>query len=227
MKNQTLKYLIYPFSLVLLICLSACYEIIDDFGHTGNISGRVLDPSGNIISGDVTTEDMVVLALGEGETEPMRIRVLGDGTYTNTHMYPQVYRVWLSGAAEGSQEHTVDLRGGPVTQDITATPFLTLPPPEVVGSPTAEEVTISFTISPNNGHVPEERSVYVSTVFYPGQSTGSGPYWTTIRRTLSDNEGNITIDGLQSGTTYYIRTAARATGTNWFNLSDQTIVTLP
>ncbi|MEX2568629.1 MAG: hypothetical protein WD431_21990 [Cyclobacteriaceae bacterium] len=211
----------------LILHLSSCYETITDFGFDGRVNGRLVDPAGNIISGDVTTEDLVVLALGEGEDEPQRIRVLGDGTFENTHLFPQVYTLTVSGAVEVTQDYTVDLNGNAVTQDIVATPFISLPEPELAGNPTENSVSINFEMTENDGHLAEERLVYVSTVHYPGQSTGSGPYWNTIRMELDENQGSATIEGLESSTVYYVRIAARAEGTNFWNMSDQLMFETP
>lgn len=204
-----------------------CDEAITDYGFTGQISGSILDQSGNIVSGDITTTAMTVYVLGELDTEPIPIRVKGDGTYANIHLFPQKYKVWLDGPVANASEYNVDLTGSPVIQDFTVTPYLTIPPPSVSGSPTSTEVTVNYTITENAGYTAAVRSIYVSTVSYPGQSTGSGAYWQTIKKTVNTNQGAEKITGLKPNTTYYIRLEARANGTTMFNLSDQISVKTP
>jgi len=219
--NKYKKVKFFAIFIASFFLLFGCDEAITDYGFTGQISGRILDQAGNIVSGDITTTDMTVYVLGELDTEPIPIRVKGDGTYTNIHLYPQKYKVWLVGPVANASEYNVDLTGSPVVQDFTVTPYLTIPPPSVVGSPTANEVTVNYSITENAGYTAVVRNIYVSTVSYPGQSTGSGAYWQTIKKAVNANQGTETITGLKANTTYYIRVEARADGTNMFNLSDQ------
>ena len=222
------KYKIIYLSVLLaaIFLLSNCDRTVE-VTFKGELRGKVVDQNGNIVSGDVTTDDILVLALGEKDTEAMRIRVLGDGTYTNTHLYEQSYVVNVIGAVISSEEFTADLNQGPVERNITVTPFLTIPPPELVGIPSANEVTVSYNITGNEGYEPEERIIYVSTVMYPSQSTGSGANWHTRRKTVEQDQGTVTIDGLESGTRYFVRVTARAEAITRWNLSDQIEFTTP
>src|SRR5690625_704978 len=77
--------------IIVLFTILSCDDSITDFGHDGEISGRVLDQNGNIISGDITNVNLVVNLIAEGEDIPIEIRVKGDGTYLNSNLYPQVY----------------------------------------------------------------------------------------------------------------------------------------
>ncbi len=222
-KLNKVKYMAVVIGLVFLVL--GCEDLEPTF--TGQISGKILDQNGNIVSGDVTSDDLLVLALGENDFQEMRIRVLGDGTYTNTYLYAQTYDVWVTGAISAPAKVTFDLRKGPVKHDIIVTPFLTIPPPTLVGSPSADKVTISYSITGNEGHIAEERAIYVSTVSYPSRNTGSGAEWTTIRKTVAEDSGDLTIEGLKSGTNYFVRVTARAIGTSRWNLSDQIKFTTP
>lgn len=226
-KYKILKYKFLAIFLVFGILLSNCEEEITDFGYDGHISGKVEDQSGNLVSGDVTSENLTVYVLAEDEREPIRIRVKGDGSYENTSLYPQKYTIWIDNGIVPSDELTVDLTDGPVSHDFTVTPFLTISNPSVDGSPSSNEVTVSYNISENEGYEVEERVVYVSTVSYPSHTTGSGPYWETISQELPDNQGSITVEGLSSNTDYFIRVAARAKGSSHWNLSGQVEITTP
>ena len=220
-----IKYLAVIIGLVFL--LSGCEDLEPTSSFTGQISGRILDQNGNIVSGDVTSDDLLVLALGEDDSQEMRIRVLGDGTYTNTYLYAKTYDVWVTGAIVAPAKVTFDLKKGPVKHDIIVTPFFTIPPPTLVGSPSSSEVTISYSITGNGGHIAAERAIFVSTVSYPSRTTGSGAEWTTIRRNVTEDSGNVTVAGLKSGTNYFVRVTARAQETTRWNLSDQIKFTTP
>lgn len=218
------------FGVTLLLTVTvtaACGDRITDFGFDGKLSGTVTDPSGNIISGDVATRNVIVFAHGERDDVPMEIRVKGDGTYANDHLYPQRYRVWVEGpvvsSATADNPVSVDLTGAPVKEDFTVTPFLSVATPQVAATaPTA--ISVSYQIQENEGKVAEERRVYVSTVSWPGSATGSGVSWKTVTRSLESNAGSVTVDGLTAGKKYYVRTAARAAGAGQWNISDQVIV---
>lgn len=210
-----------------LATMTGCDDSVTDFGFDGEIRGLVVDPSGSVVSGDVTIAGLTVYALGELDDEPMQIRVKGDGSFTNTHLYPQSYRVWVEGPVTTTEEVTVDLSGDPVERNLTVTPFLSIPPPGLVGNPSSNEVEVSYTIVENGGHVAGERLVYASTSSWPSQSTGSGPYWHTVTVELPANEGAVSITDLEPQTTYFIRVAARAEGADDWNISDQIVVETP
>jgi len=223
LKNSALLLLI-----IIMVSGFGCDDgRITDWGYDGQINGQILDQDGNIVSGDITTASFTVFALGERDQIPMQMRVKGDGSYANTHLFPQSYTVWVEGPVDAPDPVTVDLTGNPVQHNITVTPFLTVHPPETVGSPSSSEVAISYQIIENEGYIVNDRLVYASTVSYPSQSTGSGGHFHTIQQPLDENQGNETITGLESNTRYHIRIAARAEGTSEWNLSDQIIIETP
>src|SRR5690625_3720793 len=113
--------------IIVLFTILSCDDSITDFGHDGEISGRVLDQNGNIISGDITNVNLVVNLIAEGEDIPIEIRVKGDGTYLNSDLYPQVYIAWVvEPLASAYLEFIVDLRIGSVNQVFTDTPMIIL-----------------------------------------------------------------------------------------------------
>ena len=227
-RSEILKLRLLAFFIASLLAITGCDDDrVTDFGYDGKISGKIVDSSNNPLSGDTTSDNLTVVALGELDTEPMRMRVLGDGTYTNTHLYPQKYQVWVEGAVETVPEVTIDLTGSPKVVDFTVTPFINVAVPTLSGSPAATEVTVNYTFAPTAGYTPNARVVYVSTVMYPSQATGSGAWYKTITRNVSADSGTETITGLESGKRYFIRCAARATGTNRWNLGHQIEITTP
>lgn len=219
---------------LLAMFLPACDDSITEFGFTGSLSGVVHDPDGNPVSGNVATEDLAVLALGEDELDPLELRVYGDGTYANTHLYPQMYSVWVDGpvASEATVENPViiDLTGSSETLDFMVTPFLRIPAP-TAGQASGGSVDVTYEIIPDTGHEVqggENRILYASTRAWPGSTTGNFlPNTHTVITTLPDNSGTVTVEGLIEGRRYHLRIGARAVGETRWNLSDQATVEIP
>lgn len=226
------KYINYSFSIIVicLAVLNSCNEPIEDFGFDGQLSGIIKDQNGNFVSGDNKVATYAVHALGELDRVSMVLRIKGDGTYGNSKLYPQSYKVWLIGPFVGGITDTifVDLTGAKaVVKDFQVIPLLTIPAPQLNGSPSASEVKINYNIVGNNGNTPNLREVYVSTVSWPTRTTGTGIGYFTKTTTLSSNQGTTIVTGLTPNTRYYVRIGARASGQNQFNHSDQISFTTP
>jgi hypothetical protein len=223
-----------PPILAVALLIAGCDDSITDFGFSGNISGTIRDAAGNPVPGNSATTDFRVFVLGEGETQPLEIRVRGDGTYQNTHLYPQVYRTWIQGPAvtEATQSNPiqVDLTGAPVTRDFTVTPFLTIARP-TVGQPSGTSVQVTYSITPTAAggvQTGANRVIWASTATWPGPTTGNVADRThTVTTNLPSNAGTVTVSNLRSGRTYYLRVGARAVGTTMWSYSDQVSVTIP
>jgi hypothetical protein len=214
--------------LLLLIIASGCNKPITDFGFDSGISGKMVDASGKIVAGDITSGGFVVEALGENDVTAMVIRVKGDGTFKMNNLYPKPYKLTVVGPVVAVAPVNVDLSGGKIAeQDFVVTPFLTVPAPTLSGSATSTQISVNYSIVPNGTYTSATREVYCSTIPYPNASTGSGPYYTTTKVTLPANQGTAVITGLTAGTKYFIRVGAKATGASAFNYSDQIIVTTP
>lgn len=230
MKNINLIKLL-PVLFVGNLIMVSCNDPISDFGFNGNLSGEVIDQNtGSIVPGDITSGNYTVNALGEMDEVSMVLRVAGDGTYSNSALYPQFYEVWVEGPfiESPTEKVSIDLKGGKkVFHTFEVTPFLNIAPPELNGSPSSSELAINYHITGNQNNTPEIREVYCSTVRYPTSTTGNGPGWHTIKVTLNSDQGVETISGLTPGTKYFIRYGARAVGKNAWNYSDQIIVTTP
>lgn len=222
------KYKVIPYIIVIIVItifVTGCNDPITDFGFDGSISGKIVDQSGNIVSGDITGAGFVVNALGDNDKVEMEMRVKGDGTFANNKLYPKSYTVWVEGPVISNQEYTIDLTGrNTVEQDFVVTPFLTIPSPTLVGNPTTTSIEVSYQITENNGYIAEIKEVYCSTVPYPTKDIGSGPSYDTKTVTLSDLQGTVSITGLSSGTKYFIRIGAKAEGSVVYNFSEQIVV---
>lgn len=214
--------------------LSGCSETVTDFGYDGQISGMVLDGNGNPVAGDITNAALTVFALGEEDRVPLEIRVKADGSYANMHLYPQSYTVWIEGPVDAPGEQVVDLTGDSVEHNITVTPFLAISEPTVAIS--GDELSVNYEISPNQGHIAEERVVLVSTVAKVGVNTGNGPRWETRVLTLDSNSGTATVtldsDLLnmaeeRGGGNLNIRVAARSDQTSDWNYSIPIVIEAP
>ncbi len=214
-----------------LITLTGCNEPVYDFGFDGQLSGKIIDNNGDFVSGDIKVTTFAVHALGERDLAYMVMRINNDGTYVNTKLYPQSYKVMLIGPFIGAatEEIIIDLTGGNiVVKDFQVTPLLTIPSPVVNGSPTSTEIKVDYSITGNGGNSPDLREIYCSTVSWPTRTTGTGTVgggYFTNTVTVAADQGTATISGLQPNTKYFIRIGARADGQSLFNHSDQISVT--
>ncbi len=207
-----------------ILYFTGCNEPIYDFGYDGHLTGKIVDNNGNLVSGDIKTATFTIKALGERDVVSTDMRIKADGTYDNTKLYPQSYKVWLVGPFIGGKTDTVvvDLTGGKsVVKDFTVTPLLTIPAPVLSGSPTSTEIKVDYNIIGNGGNTPNLREIYCSTVSWPTRTTGTGGTFTTQTVTATTNQGIATFSGLKPGTRYFIRIGARANGQSLFNHSDQ------
>jgi hypothetical protein len=219
-------YLIKYFTAFLvagLISLNGCTDPIWDFGYDGQLSGTILDNSGNIVSGRHHQEFMVTV-LNENEITPLQLRIKSDGTYANSKLFPQSYDVILQGPFIGTPLDPVliDLTGGKsVVKDFVVTPWITVNPPTISGSPTSTTVQVNYSVTGNGGKTPNLIEIYCSTVSWPSRVTGSGRFFHTRLVAVTGNQGTATIDGLQPGTDYFLRVGARAAGETIFNHGEQ------
>ncbi len=215
--------------LIFLLFIAGCDKTITDFGFDGAISGKIVDQAGNIVAGDITSTALSVKALGQGDIVTIDMRVKGDGTFQNTKMYPKMHKIYVTGPVTAVDDTLrVDFSTTKtVTHDFVVVPFITIDKPALVGNPTGTEVTFSYTMTPNGGKTVTKREVYISTVPYPNTSTGAGPYYHTVKSTMSTDSGNKTVTGLTPDTKYFLRIGARASGTTSLNFSDQITFTTP
>lgn len=223
------KIKVCSFYLLVVLWATSCESgDVTDFGFDGSFSGTLKDENGNIVPGNITSSSLVVKALGEHDQVTTDMRVKGDGTYQNTKLYPQKYKIWVSGPVTLETDTLmIDFaKEKSVKQDLIVTPFVSIGAP-VAGSLTSTEVDVSYVMTPNDGKVVSKRELYCSTNPYPDGSTGSGPFLETVKVSLAANEGSTTVTGLKPGTKYFIRIGAQATGANGFNYSEQIIITTP
>lgn len=217
------------FFLSIIILLTGCSKDVTEFGFNGAISGIVKDQAGKLVAGDITSTNLSIKALGEGDKITIDMRVKGDGTFQNNKQYPKKFKIWVSGPVTMAEDTLrVDFSStGVIKHDFVVIPFLTIKSPLVVGTPATSSVTVSFEIVPNGGKVTNLRQLYCSTIPYPNATTGSGPYYDTKTVSMSTDSGNAVVTGLAPKTKYYIRVGARATGATGLNYSDQIVITTP
>ena len=221
------KITFWTFCCMLILLITNCEQVITDYGNDCALSGFVKDQSGNIVPGDITSTNLSVKALGEGDVVTTDMRVKGDGFFQNTKLFPKKYRIWVTGPVTLVDDTLrVDFSVDKVlVRDFVVTPFLTLKKPTIVGSPAATTVDVSYEITANSGKTVSKRQLYCSTKQNPNASTGSGAFYSTKTVTLTTNSGNASVTGLTSKTKYYIRIGAQATGATGFNYSEQIEIT--
>jgi hypothetical protein len=194
-----------------LFALSGCtFSDVEEFN--GAISGIIYDSNQSIVPGDVMSNTLVVKVQGESDLTPITIRVKGDGKFQNTNLYPKKYKVWLEGSIVPMDPLELDLSGNQHSiTNIVVTPYLSISN-SIIDNPTSNSVKIRYLIVPNTGSVPVKREIYCSTLTYPTANSGSGPFYSTKKATITNNSGEITITGLNANTKYYIRTGANISG---------------
>lgn len=220
----------FVLSLVTCLFMAGCNKDVTDFGFDRSLSGKIVTTNGKIVAGDITNNTLYVQALGDGDIVPSVIRVKGDGTYANAKLFPNIYKVWITGAVKPQETDTivVDLSSkNEKVLDFTVNPYLTITPPVVNGSPTSTSVDIDYAITANFGYVSKTRNIYCGTYPYPNGTIGSGQSYSTIAVSLTKDAGTVKIEGLRSKTKYYIRIGATANSSNFQNFSEQTIITTP
>lgn len=225
---KNIKYCV--FYSVFFLFTSSCNKNITDFGYDGNLSGTIKTPQGTIVAGDITSNSLYVQILGSSDIATTTLRVKGDGTYSNTKLFPTKYKIWITGAVTNQGEDTVLVDFSEQKKqvlDFVVLPYLTIKPPLVNGNPTATSINIDYDITANGNHATKTRKMYCGTYNYPNGTIGSGPSYTTNIVTLSSDKGTATVTGLNSKTKYYIRIGAVAEGASYENFSEQIIVTTP
>jgi len=222
--KKTYKIFRYISFIVLLLCITiSCEKTITDFGFDGSISGTVKDASGKIVPGDITSNNLLVKALLDGDEVAIDLRVQGDGTFQNTKLFPGKFTVSISGPIFNVEPIIINLSGGKsVVNDFTIVPYITIDSPVISGNPASTSVTINFRIKGNQDKVPSKREIYCSTVAYPTATIGSGPFYQTITKGLDIDEGSASVEGLTPNTKYYLRIGAQASGAG-MNYSEQIV----
>ncbi len=218
------------FMAALLIMVGCETKDILEFGNDGAFAGTLKDPDGQVVPGTSTSGNLMIRALGQGDQVTTDIRVLGDGSYQNTRLFPKPYKVWVEGPVTMvSDTLFVDFsKERQAIRDIVVRPFISIEKPEVVGSPTSSSIELNYSLAPNDGKTVSKSEVYCSTVPYPTASIGSGPYYNTVTVNLgTSTNGSVTVEGLEPQTKYFIRIGSQASGASGPNYSEQIVVTTP
>lgn len=224
---RNLRHLLLILSSVVMMQCESTYTDTD-FGFNSSISGIVKDAGGNTIFGDATANVILIKLLGEGDKQTVDIRVLGDGTFQNTKLYPQNYTITIEGPIVKFDPTSVDLSDGTGKNvDLTVTPLVS--PKIINGTTSGTSIDVQYSIVPAAGYTVKKKEIYCSTATYPTASTGSltNIYSTKTVALPSELSGTVKITGLVSGTKYYLRIGAQSssTATSLFNYSNQIEIT--
>jgi len=206
--------------------LIKCEVEVTDFGYNGAIKGMIKDNAGTPLYGDISSNNLLIKLLGDGDSQAIEIRVNGDGTYQNTKMFPKMHDVWLEGPIVSSEHVSVDFNANPdQTLDFTVTPLISPKLNSASGSGTS--INIDYTLTSNSGNTIKKKEVYCSTVKFPTAATGSRTnVYFTKTTALPSNSGTLKIDGLTAGVKYYIRIGAQDNSSALMNYSNQIEVSL-
>lgn len=220
-----IKHIVILF--LVLITMGACQFSETDFGYNGSILGTVKDSQGNIIASDVLTNNIIVNLKGNGDMQPIQIRVKGDGTFENSKIFPNKYKIWISGPVVFSDTIVNDFSvNGTLEKQFTVVPYIL--PKVIKGTLNGTSVIVDYSIVANLGKTISKSEIYCSTAKYPTSAIGtSTPFYSTITTKLTELSGTVTISGLSPGIRYYIRIGSLASGTSLMNYSNQIMVTIP
>lgn len=223
MKN-IIRFKIFLLSIAIL---SSCSYDDTDFGFDGIIKGKVTDNADKPLYGDLTSNAMLVKALGKGDKVAVDIRVNGEGNFQNLKMFPKEHKVWLEGPIVKSDTFVVNFATTPENNlNFKVVPLLS--PKIESSSVNGTAITLNYSILQNTASAPKKMEIYCSTVKYPTASTGTltNVYSTKIVAITTLN-GAVVVSGLTAGTKYYLRIGAQATSSPLMNFSNQIEVSLP
>lgn len=226
MKKLNINLKIFALPLLFLVTVVSCEYEETDFGLSGTIKGMAKDNQGNIVYGDILTNNIVVKLLGEGDQQAMETRVQGDGTYQHTRLYPKMHKIWVTGPVVFTDTIYHDFSEGDLQKDFVMIPFIS---PELVSATVnGTSVDVVYSIVANEGKTVSKSEVYCSTRPYPTSTLGSyAPFYSTVKSSLSGLSGTKNVSGLTSGKKYYIRIGSQAKGSSLWNYSNQIEVTVP
>jgi hypothetical protein len=225
--DRNSKILILVF---LSVTMLKCSYEVTEFGFNGSINGQIKDNDGTLIYGDMTSNNILVKLLGDGDIQTIDIRVKGDGTYQNTKMYPKFHRVWVEGPIVKTDTVSIDFSAElNQVKDLTVTPLIS--PKVINGTVSGTSIKVEYLIVCNAGNTIKRKEIYCSTVPYPTGSTGSmtNVYFTKTVLLPSALSGTVTISDplIVSGTKYYLRIGALANKGVLLNYSNQIEITIP
>jgi hypothetical protein len=185
------------------------------------------DDAGNIVAGDITSTGFLVRALGAGDVVSTDMIVKGDGSFGNNKLYAKPYKIWISGPVTTTEDTlVVDLaQNRNITHNFTVVPFISINKPEVAGNLAETSVDINYAMMAADGKTISKRELYCATFPYPNAIIGSAASYSTVKVTLNDDSGTVTISGLVTKTKYFIRIGALAAGSNSYNYSDEIEIT--
>lgn len=221
MKKNYIKSVIL--SVVSLILLN-CEKQETEFGFDSSLQGTVLDNDGTPLHGDLSSNNLVVKLLGDGDEQAGEIRVDGEGIYQNLKLFPKMYKVWIEGPIVKSDTVSVDLNSKPIYDlPFTVTPLTS--PRIITATDNGTTINVEYEITENMDNTVGRMEVYCSTVKYPTAAIGTrANVYFTKTVVLSSLSGNVLIDGLESGVKYYLRVGSQANGAAVMNYSNQIIV---
>jgi hypothetical protein len=224
---KTQKYFPILILAVISIAVTSCNYIEADFGFDAAIQGSIKDNSGNLLYGDINSNNVIVRMLGENDLEPIDIRLNGDGTFQNLRMYPKRHKAWVEGPIAHSDTITVDFSSSLIQNvDFSVDPLVL--PKIINGSSSGTSIIVDYTVVPTGSNTVAKNEIYCSTVKYPTASIGSMTnVYTTKTVALPTLTGTATITGLTSGTKYYLRIGAQAGSSKLMNYSNQIEVPIP
>ena len=219
-----MKRVIYILFLVALVSGFYSCQTDDYKAPDAQISGRILDPNGNLLETEQGSSSMRIrmdeLSWAHGDSTiaiiPTYLNVHQDGTYINTKLFSGQYRMTpIEGAffPYDAAGEIMDIKGS-VTKDFTVIPYLNVSWVSEPSLTSDNKITcsIQFTRNAKDGVAMPDLSntrLFISTTQYVGNNNYDSQMSPAIVNLTNAQEGTtitLTSSALKyTGDTYYVR----------------------
>ena len=192
------------------------------------LSGKIIDiKTGELVPSSGANDGSVVQLFEGNATQPLLFNTLPDGTFKNTRLFPASYKVVAVGPfALTGDTLTVDVHQN-TEIEITVTPNVQLTLKKGGASGDSFEMTVNFTKKAMAQKITKLGVVW-SPFPYPNATVhpdGDVKIEDVSSQNLTEGVKHYTIEGLQAGTTYYVRAFALTDNPGgYYNYSTQLVL---
>lgn len=223
------KYILFVLAGVILSSCSVDDRIKE---LSASYEGRLVDMvTGENVPVEYSTASLLFGDLDYNPEQPVSYYIKPDGTFSNDRMIPGRYEVYARGAfVKVDTLHAYDM-SGKESFELKVMPNISLKVTDISVSGGGRcSVSAEYTVNCASSSM--EFSLVWGTVPFPGAVTASidtgaeASSWQK-KYTVSGTEGtaNVSTPALAKGKTYYVRVGAKANGSDFWNYSDQYVVT--
>ena len=213
------------FLLLTVVFLYGCE--VDNFPAPNlTLSGKITDSQTNqLVESGGTNAGSIVKLFQDNSLQPLIFTTYPDGTFINSRVFAGHYTYTAEGpfTLVSTNAAAIDMRDNTAIE-IKVVPNVRLSASVVSRSGSSAVIKVAYEKVPADQRL-QQLAVVWSTALNPNLFTFSGGNVVTkdvSSLDLAAGEQEFTIDGLQPGTVYYIRAAARTNAPgNYYNYSSQ------